>query len=292
MEMINRMENFVSGIYEIQNMRNGKRYIGQSKNLYRRQCSHLTKLKQGIHPNKHLQNAWNKYGEDAFQFHVLEYCPLEKLNLKECFWIDFYQTNRIGYNIRIDPVNNRGVKWSKEHRRKMEQVMNDENGWFKNHTIPKTTMEKAWEASRKKVWTKEERERHSKRMTGVKTKDTSRMKAAQTGENNGDAKLTELEAKQIIYLLDRGYESALLADIYKVAFGTISAIKRCRAWTYFDRNSVLEDAEIGKLAMERLHKYIKSNLKPIEKAVVWKIYLPVEIEVREHDILERNMNYV
>ena len=44
--------------------------------------------------------------------------------------------------------------------------------------------------------------------------------------------------------------------------------------------------------MERLHKYIKSNFKPIEKAVVWKIYLPVEIEVREHDILERNMNYV
>jgi group I intron endonuclease len=292
LKMINRLENSVSGIYEIINVRNQKRYIGQTKNLYRRQCSHIGKLRRNIHPNKHLQNAWNKYGEDVFQFRVLEYCPLENLDARELFWINCYQSNQVGYNIRIDPVNNRGVKWSEEHREKMGKIINDENSWFKNHIIPRVTMEKAWEASRNRIWTQEERERHSKRMTGVKTKDTSRMKAAQTGENNGDAKLTELEAKQIIYLLDRGYESALLADIYKVAFGTISAIKRCRAWTYFDRNTVLEDAEIGKLAMERLHKYIKSNLKPIEKSVVWKIYLPVEIEVREHDILERNMNYV
>lgn len=292
MQMINKLKNSVSGIYEIINVRNQKRYIGQTKNLYRRQCSHIGKLRRNIHPNKHLQNAWNKYGEDVFQFRVLEYCPLENLDARELFWINYYQSNQVGYNIRIDPANNRGVKWSEEHREKMAKIMSDENSWFKNHIVPRTTMEKAWEASRNKIWTQEERERHSKRMTGVKTKDTSRMKATQTGENNGDAKLTELEAKQIVYLLDRGYESSLLADIYKVAFGTISAIKNYRSWACFDRNTVLEDAEIGKLAMERLHKYIKSNLKPIEKSVVWKIYLPVEIELREHNILERNMNYV
>lgn len=281
--MINRMENSASGIYEIINVKNQKRYIGQTKNLYRRQCNHIGKLRRNIHPNKHLQNAWNKYGEDAFQFRVLEYCPLEKLDEKELFWINCYQSHQVGYNIRTDPVSNRGVKWSEEHHEKMMKIINNENSWYKNHTIPRETMEKAWSVTRNKVWTQEERERHSKRMTGVKTKNTSRMKAAQTGENNGDAKLTELEAKQIIYLLNRGYESSLLADVYKVSFGTISAIKRYRAWAYFNRNTVLEDTEIGKLAVERLHKYIKSNLKPIEKSSVWKIhYLPVRIKTNIH----------
>ena len=37
--------------------------------------------------------------------------------------------------------------------------------------------------------------------TGTKVLDTSKMKIAQTGENNGSAKLKENEVKEIIYLL-------------------------------------------------------------------------------------------
>lgn len=60
-----------SGIYEIVNTVNGKRYIGSSKNIKFRWCIHKTELRQSAHHCAHLQAAWNRYGEEAFQFRVL-----------------------------------------------------------------------------------------------------------------------------------------------------------------------------------------------------------------------------
>src|SRR5690606_4713108 len=60
------------GVYQIRNLINGKIYIGSAKCVQVRASQHLSKLKQGKHANKHLQNAFNKHGEDAFLFEVLE----------------------------------------------------------------------------------------------------------------------------------------------------------------------------------------------------------------------------
>ena len=272
---LDRKNHSVSGIYEIRNLRNGKQYIGQTKNLYERQCTHIGSLNRGSHPNRHLQRAWDKYGSESFEFNVLEFCPIEQLNELEKWHIDRCQSNIIGYNIRIDPCSSRGLKWTDEQRRKMTERINEEGSWFRNHTIPRKTMEKAWEASRNKVWTKEERERHSKILTGTKVTDTSNMCAAQTGEKNGDARLTEQEAKQIIYLLGHGYKPVLLSSVYKVAFETITAIRHFRSWNHLNRSEIQNDVEIGKMAMEKLQKYIKFNLKPIEKCQKEKVYLSV-----------------
>ena len=62
-----------SGVYEIRNQMNGKRYIGRSVNLQQRQKVHLSGLHHNTHHNCHLQAAFNKYGESAFAFSVLEY---------------------------------------------------------------------------------------------------------------------------------------------------------------------------------------------------------------------------
>lgn len=62
----------VSGIYAIVNIHNGHRYIGSAVNLHSRWLRHKNELRRGIHRNRHLQHAWNKYGEDAFNFVVLE----------------------------------------------------------------------------------------------------------------------------------------------------------------------------------------------------------------------------
>lgn len=60
------------GIYKILNTKNGKFYIGSSKNLRKRLYEHFRELNLGIHSNKHLQNAWIKYGKEGFKFYILK----------------------------------------------------------------------------------------------------------------------------------------------------------------------------------------------------------------------------
>lgn len=63
------------GIYKITNKVNGKFYIGSSVTCNRRQKAHWSKLKGGYHDNRHLQNAFNKYGEKKFKFEILQELP-------------------------------------------------------------------------------------------------------------------------------------------------------------------------------------------------------------------------
>lgn len=63
----------LSGIYTITNRVNGKVYIGESLDIYRRwHKEHIPKLRKKQHYNKELQNDFNKYGEENFSFEVLE----------------------------------------------------------------------------------------------------------------------------------------------------------------------------------------------------------------------------
>lgn len=90
-----------SGIYKILNTINGKFYIGSSDFIRRRWREHVVTLNGNKHGNSYLQNAWNKYGKDAFEFSVVEYCETSMLTEKEQFWLDWLRPydEAIGYNI-------------------------------------------------------------------------------------------------------------------------------------------------------------------------------------------------
>ena len=60
------------GIYKISNIITNDLYVGSSSRITRRWDRHRSELKRGIHPNKHLLNSWNKYGEENFKFEVIE----------------------------------------------------------------------------------------------------------------------------------------------------------------------------------------------------------------------------
>ena len=91
----------MGAIYSILNKLDGKIYVGQSVNPNKRKTDHFRALRKGIHHNAHLQRAWDKYGEDAFEFNILENCTDDKLNDNEDWWISYFDsTNRDkGYNL-------------------------------------------------------------------------------------------------------------------------------------------------------------------------------------------------
>lgn len=83
------------GIYGITHIASGRRYIGKTRVTFlSRWNHHRGDLKNGKHHNSHLQRAWNKYGEDAFEFGPLEsldHVPEAELNAvlteRECLWL-------------------------------------------------------------------------------------------------------------------------------------------------------------------------------------------------------------
>lgn len=108
-----------SGVYQILNLVNNKKYIGSSQNLSRRLADHKRLLKRSIHCNKHLQSSFNKYGADNFSFEVVEYCSIEQLICKEQFWADSFNLNEL-YNKREIVQSNRGFKFSEESKNKLK----------------------------------------------------------------------------------------------------------------------------------------------------------------------------
>lgn len=83
------------GIYKITNKINGKIYIGQSNDIYRRFYEHQTK---GASSRIPIDVAIQKYGKDKFLYEVLEECPISELNQRETFWIKKLNTVKDGYN--------------------------------------------------------------------------------------------------------------------------------------------------------------------------------------------------
>lgn len=63
-----------SGIYQIMNTVNGKRYIGSAVRIAKRWSEHRCALRENRHHSQALQRSWNKYGEGAFEFAVLQTC--------------------------------------------------------------------------------------------------------------------------------------------------------------------------------------------------------------------------
>lgn len=77
-----------AGVYAIINKINGHRYVGSSVNIKTRFRDHKRDLRNGRHKNIRLQGAWRKYGEDTFEFVVLEHADRSLVREREQFHID------------------------------------------------------------------------------------------------------------------------------------------------------------------------------------------------------------
>lgn len=75
-------------IYKIKNIENGKYYIGSTKNYEGRKKQHILQLKNRNHHNYKLQKDWDFYGEECFEFSVLEEVSDNEQFKKEQWYLD------------------------------------------------------------------------------------------------------------------------------------------------------------------------------------------------------------
>jgi len=123
----------VMAIYIIINNVNNKIYIGSTVNVSLRKSGHFNKLKRNTHPNSHLQNSYNKYGEQAFNTYLLENVNDEnELLSREQSWLDELQPfdRSIGYNIAPIAGTTLGTKHSEESKAKRRINSLGENNHF------------------------------------------------------------------------------------------------------------------------------------------------------------------
>lgn len=88
-----------AGIYKITNLRNKKSYIGRSTSVRKRLSDHVksaigisTIADQRIHQVMREEGLWN------FKFELIEECDKTELSEREKYYINFFSTEKLGYN--------------------------------------------------------------------------------------------------------------------------------------------------------------------------------------------------
>ena len=82
----------ISGIYLLRNKETNETYVGQSKDLNNRYKEHI------YHNQSNIDKDIRKYGEENFDFIVLDLCDYSELDEKEDYYIRALESDKYGYN--------------------------------------------------------------------------------------------------------------------------------------------------------------------------------------------------
>jgi group I intron endonuclease len=94
----NKKDKYISGIYCVENLINGKKYVGLTTNLCQRGSMHFVELQSNRHHNSDMQSDYNEHGIENFAYKVLEVCSGKDLFLKENEYIKRFNAVKNGYN--------------------------------------------------------------------------------------------------------------------------------------------------------------------------------------------------
>jgi group I intron endonuclease len=164
------------GIYKIINVVNNKFYVGSAVDFSKRKTKHWWSLRSQKHANKHLQSAWNKYGEEAFLFVVVEEIELGvDILAAETVWLKKHVGKEYCYNIGTEAI------------AFGTGLFGDKNGmWGKTFTHTDEAKARISKASKGRVQTDEEKAKRIKSMQGhfVTPSTRAKISASLSGEKN------------------------------------------------------------------------------------------------------------
>lgn len=87
-------------IYKIENDVNGKYYLGSTINPESRMMHHFAALRSGKHHSRHLQRAFDKYGEEHFHFCIIEECDAEdRISVEQKYLDSMDLSTEMFYNV-------------------------------------------------------------------------------------------------------------------------------------------------------------------------------------------------
>lgn len=99
-----------AGVFQIRNTANGKVFVAAGVNLNGKMNSHRAQLEFGSHRNTALQDDWNTFGPDSFEFAILDFMEpdndparniADDVAVLEAMWLDKIEPyGDKGYNIQ------------------------------------------------------------------------------------------------------------------------------------------------------------------------------------------------
>ena len=198
------------GIYRI-SLPDGRCYIGQSVNVEKRWNAHRSDLRRGVNHSPYFVRAWDKYGEAAFSFEIVEPYgdsnqPIKEwLSVREQHWMDSLNAC---FNGRPAAESMLGFRHSSETRQRIAEAARG----ISDVTRVKMSL------ARKGV----------PRPTSM----LQRMSDANRGSRNPAAVLTETDVLRIREIASNGSTQQSIADEYGVKRPTIGSIIQGRSWRH------------------------------------------------------------
>lgn len=233
---LTELDNGVQGIYKL-NYPNGKIYIGQSNDIKRRMYEHNNINRLQNHYNAPCDLAIQKYGrfEEVEILEIVE--DNTQLNEKEQYWIQFYNSNNkeIGYNLTPG-----GKVLSGENHPK-SKLSNDEILDIRKRRFRGERKKDVYIIYQDKItfggfehiWLGRTSPHIGKEFI-IPTNEISRQEyssMANSGENNGMAKLNKEKVLKIRELYDNGETITNISQMYPEV-NKISIRRVCKRETW------------------------------------------------------------
>lgn len=243
--------NNIACVYWIENIINGKKYVGSTTNYNKRCIKHRCELKSGYHHNKNLQKEYDEYGANAFKYTILQKCSSEKeLRDKEQDYIDQLIEKGEAYNIS-ELSTSPSLPGSKN-------AMYGKVGYWKDKKMPEKARKNMSKGAKNKIFTKEHRENMSKSRKGKRTgknnpmygyewseEQLKRLKEASTGksqsyEDKAKALFTRCKiTPEDVIVIHHDIKEKSLKEVcdsrkYNLSYGMLHSIKNGYHWVIKD----------------------------------------------------------
>lgn len=189
-----------SGAYRIVNIRDGKMYVGSTKNLRKRHRDHCGALIRGVHSSRKLQREYDHNGLIYLRFEVLVICSTREdaLPIEQHFINRFkpYLEDR-GYNTSPTAESTLGVPCSDDKKAKIGDANRG-----RERSLKARTAASKWTRTRNLNATEELRKKWSAVQKKLKDTHEHREKSRIMGLNNRRISIKTIE--QIVSLRDSG----------------------------------------------------------------------------------------